>query len=201
MGSFGEAPPGNSKASEKIFKTKCAQCHTVDKGAGQKQAGYSYSAANKNKMQSLYRKGEFVLATYGERIYKAKWRCETTHRYILSITINGMSGWVPTLVETNGSQAIPLVSAKGKKRIVVAKGKKRIVVAKGKKQQGGSGIEETRAPEELIKIQIPTNLMMRLVDDWEQITQQNKLFQPPRSPTVDEIFSTFVEIKSKKDGL
>ncbi|KAL3627828.1 Cytochrome c proximal, isoform B [Castilleja foliolosa] len=188
MGSFGEAPPGNSKASEKIFKTKCAQCHTVDKGAGQKQAGYSYSAANKNKMQFLYRKGEFVLATYGERIYKAKIYFVHYH--------NGMSGWVPTLVETNGSQAIPLVSAKGKKRIVVAKGKKRIVVAKGKKQQGGSGIEETRAPEELIKIQIPTNLMMRLVDDWEQITQQNKLFQPPRSPTVDEIFSTFVEIKS-----
>nr|VDC62069.1 unnamed protein product [Brassica rapa] len=64
MASFDEAPPGNSKAGEKIFRTKCAQCHTVDKGAGHKQgpnlnglfgrqsgttAGYSYSAANKNK--------------------------------------------------------------------------------------------------------------------------------------------------------
>ncbi|KAG8368892.1 hypothetical protein BUALT_Bualt15G0093800 [Buddleja alternifolia] len=62
MASFNEAPPGNAKAGEKIFKTKCAQCHTVDKGAGHKQGpnlnglfgrqsgttpGYSYSAANK----------------------------------------------------------------------------------------------------------------------------------------------------------
>ncbi|KAF9608505.1 hypothetical protein IFM89_009871 [Coptis chinensis] len=64
MASFDEAPPGNPTTGAKIFKTKCAQCHTVDKGAGHKQglaksewtfgrqsgttAGYSYSAANKN---------------------------------------------------------------------------------------------------------------------------------------------------------
>lgn len=42
MASFDEAPPGNSKTGEKIFKTKCAQCHTVDKGAGHKQ-GFSLS--------------------------------------------------------------------------------------------------------------------------------------------------------------
>jgi cytochrome c2 len=28
---------GNPKADEKIFKTKCAQCHTVDKGISHKQ--------------------------------------------------------------------------------------------------------------------------------------------------------------------
>ncbi|KAF7824966.1 cytochrome c [Senna tora] len=78
MASFDKAPAGDPKAGEKIFKTKCAQCHVVEKGAGHKQAsrtkmtlcrwrivkrpnlnglfgrqsgtmpGYSYSTANKN---------------------------------------------------------------------------------------------------------------------------------------------------------
>lgn len=37
MATFAEAPKGNEKAGEKIFKTKCAQCHVVDKAAGHKQ--------------------------------------------------------------------------------------------------------------------------------------------------------------------
>eukprot|EP01104_Vermistella_antarctica_P008042 TRINITY_DN19_c1_g1_i1.p2 TRINITY_DN19_c1_g1~~TRINITY_DN19_c1_g1_i1.p2 ORF type:complete len:124 (-),score=52.73 TRINITY_DN19_c1_g1_i1:296-622(-) len=55
---------GNATSGAKIFKTKCAQCHTINKGGPNKQGpnlygvhgrvsgtidGYSYTAANKNK--------------------------------------------------------------------------------------------------------------------------------------------------------
>ncbi|KAK9077038.1 hypothetical protein SSX86_005373 [Deinandra increscens subsp. villosa] len=63
MASSEQPPPGDAKVGEKIFKTKCAHCHTLEKGAGHKlgpnlnglfgrqsgtTAGYSYSAAHKN---------------------------------------------------------------------------------------------------------------------------------------------------------
>lgn len=32
MAMFWEAPAGDPKVGEKIFKTKCAQCHVANKG-------------------------------------------------------------------------------------------------------------------------------------------------------------------------
>ena len=43
MASFDQAPPGDVKSGDKIFRTKCAQCHTVEKGAGHKQGQFSPS--------------------------------------------------------------------------------------------------------------------------------------------------------------
>jgi len=58
-----EVPEGNVKKGAKLFKGKCAQCHTVEKGGNAKQGpplwgvmgrqsgileGFAYSEANKN---------------------------------------------------------------------------------------------------------------------------------------------------------
>merc|ERR1712241_487676 len=56
-------PEGSTKAGAKLFKAKCAQCHTIEKGGNAKQGpplfgligrssgsydGFAYSEANKN---------------------------------------------------------------------------------------------------------------------------------------------------------
>ena len=37
MATFADAPAGDLAVGEKIFKTKCAQCHVAEKGGGHKQ--------------------------------------------------------------------------------------------------------------------------------------------------------------------
>ncbi|KAL3696595.1 hypothetical protein R1sor_010671 [Riccia sorocarpa] len=63
MSTFVEAPAGDAQSGEKLFKSKCSFCHTLEKGGAHKMgpnlagllgkkagqaAGYDYSVANKN---------------------------------------------------------------------------------------------------------------------------------------------------------
>ncbi|KAK9284455.1 hypothetical protein L1049_023628 [Liquidambar formosana] len=75
-------------------------------------------------------------------------------------------------------------------------------VSRGKKRKSDSGIEKDNASvEKLVKIQIPSTLKKQLVDDWEFVTRQDKLVKLPRSPTVDDILTKYLEYRSKKDGM
>lgn len=77
-----------------------------------------------------------------------------------------------------------------------------IAGAKGKKRKGESGTEKDNiSAEKLVKIQIPSTLKKQLVDDWEFITQQDKLVKLPRSPTVDDLLTKYLDYRSKKDGM
>ncbi|KAB5547856.1 hypothetical protein DKX38_011262 [Salix brachista] len=78
---------------------------------------------------------------------------------------------------------------------------KNSTVAKGKKRKSDSGIEDNLPVEKLVKIQIPSTLKKQLVDDWEFVTQQDKLVKLPRSPNVDDILTKYLEYMSKKDGM
>ncbi|RAL40749.1 unnamed protein product [Cuscuta campestris] len=72
-------------------------------------------------------------------------------------------------------------------------------VAKGKKRKADSAAEDNAATEKHIKIQIPSNLKKQLVDDWEFISKKNLLVKLPRSPSVDNILTKYLELRSKKD--
>ncbi|KAJ4834603.1 hypothetical protein Tsubulata_024480 [Turnera subulata] len=73
---------------------------------------------------------------------------------------------------------------------------------KGKKRKSDSGTEKDNlALEKLVKIQIPPALKKQLVDDWEFVSQQDKLVKLPRSPNVDDILTKYLEFVSKKDGM
>merc|ERR1712129_6611 len=68
-----EVPAGDVKKGAKLFKAKCAQCHTVEKGGNAKQGpplwgvigrtagthgGFGYSEANKNS--GIHRSGKHM---------------------------------------------------------------------------------------------------------------------------------------------
>ncbi|EFJ04974.1 hypothetical protein SELMODRAFT_411405 [Selaginella moellendorffii] len=79
MATFKDAPAGNAASGEKLFKTKCSACHTIEKGGGHKQGpnlngvvgrvsgtapGFSFSQANRNA--------------------KVTWKDDTLYDYLLN---------------------------------------------------------------------------------------------------------------------
>ncbi|XP_019076604.1 protein MRG1 isoform X6 [Vitis vinifera] len=73
-------------------------------------------------------------------------------------------------------------------------------VARGKRRKSDSGIEDNASTEKLVKIPIPATLKKQLVDDWDFVTQQDKLVKLPRIPNVDAILIKYLEYRIKKDG-
>ncbi|KAF7828679.1 protein MRG1 [Senna tora] len=179
---------------------------------------------------SLYSEGEKVLAYHGPRIYEAKvqkaeirkneWKY-FVHYLHLS---NSWDEWVGedrlmkhTEENVLKQQALDKkqgvdknaksgrsTQAKAKHSVDVKVDKEDIKtnVPKGKKRKNDSGVEKgSVSVEKLVKIQIPATLKKLLVDDWDFVTQQDKLVKLPRSPTVDEILTKYLEYRSKKDGM
>ncbi|WCJ31279.1 Chromatin modification-related protein EAF3 [Euphorbia peplus] len=177
----------------------------------------------------VFTEGERVLAFHGPRIYEAKVQ-KAEHRknewryFVHYLGWNkNWDEWIGTdrllkHTEENVSkqqalekkqrtdknaklgrsgQTKPKTSADAK----VEKEDTKTNAAKGKKRKSDSGIEKDNlSADKLVKIQIPSTLKRQLVDDWEFVTQQDKLVKLPRSPTVDDILAKYLEYRSKKDG-
>ncbi|KAJ7475212.1 MRG-domain-containing protein [Mycena galericulata] len=64
-------------------------------------------------------------------------------------------------------------------------------------KRGRDDPDGNRRPE--MKLNIPEQIKIKLVDDWETVTKENKLVSLPRSPTVDELLKEFeVYLKETK---
>ncbi|KAK4426396.1 protein MRG1 [Sesamum alatum] len=199
------------------------------KGESASDGENSSGDAPESGSKSLFSEGEKVLAYHGPRIYEAKvqkaefrkneWRYfvhylgwnknwdewvgmdrlmkHTEENIQKQQALDKKAGVDKNTKSGRSAQTKPKGSADAK----VDKEEAKYIVAKGKKRKTDSGIEDNPATEKLIKIQIPPNLKKQLVDDWEYITQQNKLVKLPRSPSVDDILTKYLEYRSKKDGM
>ncbi|XP_061340003.1 protein MRG1 isoform X2 [Gastrolobium bilobum] len=179
---------------------------------------------------SLYSDGEKVLAYHGPRIYEAKVQKAEIRKREWKYFVHYL-GWNKNWDEWVGEerlmkhteenvmkqQTVDKKQSTDKnvksgrssqtkaKSSTDAKGDKEDIknnVSKGKKRKNDSGVEKGSVTvEKLVKIQIPATLKKQLVDDWDFVAEQEKLVKLPRSPTVDEILTKYLEYKSKKDGM
>ncbi|XP_015890250.1 protein MRG1 isoform X2 [Ziziphus jujuba] len=166
---------------------------------------------------NLYAEGEKVLAYHGPRIYEAKVQKAEQGKKDWRYFVHYL-GWNKNWDEWVGSERLMKHTeenvlkqqALDKKQGVDKNPKsgrsaqtkpKSSAVPKGKKRKNDSGAEkDTLSFEKLVKIQIPSTLKKQLVDDWEYVTQQDKLVKLPRSPNIDDILRKFLEYRLKKEG-
>ncbi|KAL3833293.1 hypothetical protein ACJIZ3_008029 [Penstemon smallii] len=74
-------------------------------------------------------------------------------------------------------------------------------VDKGEQRKTDPVIEENPSEGKLATIQIPLILKKQLVFDWEFINQQNKLVKLPRSPSVNDILTQYLEYLTENNDM
>ncbi|XP_062102624.1 protein MRG1 isoform X2 [Humulus lupulus] len=177
---------------------------------------------------SLYSEGEKVLAYHGPRIYEAKVQKAELRKKEWKFFVHYL-GWNKNWDEWVGADRLMKHSEenvlkqqaldkkqgvdknvksgrsaharpKGSADAKVEKEDIKTSVSKGKKRKNESGAEDGVSLEKAVKIQIPSTLKKQLVDDWEFVNQQEKLVKLPRSPTVDDILTKYLDYRSKKEN-
>ncbi|CAM8879342.1 unnamed protein product [Rhodiola kirilowii] len=177
---------------------------------------------------AVFSEGERVLAYHGPRIYEAKvqktefrkkeWKYfvhylgwnkswdewvgsdrllkHSEENILKQLTLDKKQGVDKNTRSGRGGHTKPKTSAEAK----AEKEDPKTQVFRGKKRKSESAVEKDNGSvEKPVKIQMPLSLRKQLLDDWESVNQQSKLVKLPRSPTVDEILTKYLEYKSKKD--
>ncbi|XP_024962696.1 protein MRG1-like isoform X2 [Cynara cardunculus var. scolymus] len=178
------------------------------------------SAGDHRRLDSnckVFSDGEKVLAYHGPRIYEAKVQKSEMRKNEWKYFVHYL-GWSKTWDEWVGVERLMKYTQEniqkqqdlGKKQGVDRNPKsgrsnqtkpKISTGAKGKKRKNDSSTEEIASIEKLVNIEIPSTLKKQLVDDWEFVNEQDKLVKLPRSPNVDDILDSYLEYRSKKDGM
>ncbi|GAA5826716.1 hypothetical protein JCM5353_000091 [Sporobolomyces roseus] len=109
---------------------------------------------------------------------------ENARRAAAGVVIPGAGGGGGALAGMTGGAGMPVGAAPTVRR---EEGKRTV-----KRGREGEGEEEYMKRHE-VKISIPDNLKVQLVDDWEAITKNQQLVPVPRTPNVDTILDEWLK--------
>ncbi|KAH0866709.1 hypothetical protein HID58_083920 [Brassica napus] len=168
---------------------------------------------------SQFEEGEKVLANHKGRFYEAKvleiaFKDNEWNYYVHYI------GWNKSWDEWIGHDCVLKHTEENMKEQGIKQGVKSAMawrvskvkprcpnVARGRKRKQDSvdtlvsPMEENLvATDNLLTFNIPSALRKQLIDDYEFVTQMQKLVELPRSPNVDDILKKYTDSKMKKDG-